>query len=102
LYDTVYTVSFTVHNSGGVDGNEVSQVYLGFPSSAGEPPKVLRGFERTWITAGARATVKIPLRRKDVSIWDVVSQQWVVPSGTFTVFVGASSRDIRLQTTFHV
>lgn len=28
LYDDAYTVSFDVKNSGGVDGHEVSQVYL--------------------------------------------------------------------------
>ena len=39
------------------------------------------------------------LRKKDVSVWDVVTQQWVVPSGEFTVQVGASSRDIRMTGT---
>lgn len=43
LYDTAVTIGFTVQNTGGCDGHEVSQVYLGFPVSAGEPPKVLRG-----------------------------------------------------------
>lgn len=42
LYDTVYTVSFDVSNVGDVDGHEVSQLYLSFPESAGEPPKILR------------------------------------------------------------
>ena len=43
LYDPAYTVSFKVTNTGSYDGNEVSQLYLEFPTSAGEPPKVLRG-----------------------------------------------------------
>jgi beta-glucosidase len=69
LYDTVVTVSFIVRNSGGYNGAEVSQLYLGFPASAGEPPKVLRGFEKTSLRKGQSKAVSVSLRRKDVSIW---------------------------------
>jgi beta-glucosidase len=100
LYSTAYTVTFQVQNTGSYDGSEVAQVYLGFPASAGEPPKVLRGFQRTQISKGQTAYLDISLRKKDVSVWDVVQQEWVVPSGEFTVYVGASSRDIRLTGTF--
>lgn len=34
------------------------------------------------------------------SIWDVPSQSWVRPSGTFTAYVGSAHSDIRLQGTF--
>ena len=44
LYDTAYTVSFTVANTGNLDGHEVSQLYLGFPDTAGEPLRNLRGY----------------------------------------------------------
>lgn len=37
------------------------------------------------------------LSRYDFSIWDVVEQGWTIPSGTFGVVVGASSRDVRLS-----
>jgi len=96
LWETALTVSFHVKNTGDVDGHEVSQVYLGFPAAAGEPPKVLRGFERTWIKEHSTESVTIELTLKDISFWDVVSQAWVVPTGQFSVFIGASSRDIRL------
>jgi acetyltransferase-like isoleucine patch superfamily enzyme len=43
LYDSAYTVSFTVANTGSLDGHEVSQLYLGFPDTVGEPLKSLRG-----------------------------------------------------------
>lgn len=43
LYGTAHTVSFTITNTGSLDGNEVAQLYLSFPESAGEPPKNLRG-----------------------------------------------------------
>lgn len=43
LYEQVVEIVFAIKNEGDVAGHEVSQVYLGFPESAGEPPKVLRG-----------------------------------------------------------
>ena len=40
------TVSFSVRNTGAVAGSAVAQLYLTFPSSAGEPPKQLKRFEK--------------------------------------------------------
>jgi beta-glucosidase len=46
-FDTAsLSATFTIKNSGLVYGAEVAQLYLGFPSDAGEPPKVLRGFTK--------------------------------------------------------
>ncbi|KAJ7702117.1 glycoside hydrolase superfamily [Mycena olivaceomarginata] len=100
LYESILSVSFRVQNTGHVAGSEVSQLYLSFPEGYGEPPKVLRGFARTLLQRGQSKTVTIPLRVKDVSVWDVVSQKWVVPKGTFTVQVGGSSRVLPLTGTF--
>ena len=35
-------VSFTVANVGSYDGDEVAQLYIGFPAGAGEPPQSLK------------------------------------------------------------
>ena len=86
-----------VTNSGAVAGAEVAQLYLTLPSSApSAPPKQLRGFAKLKLQPGAGATATFNLRRRDLSYWDVGRQQWVVPSGSFGVAVGASSRDVRL------
>ncbi|CAO3580615.1 unnamed protein product [Absidia cylindrospora] len=91
-----------VQNTGDVDGAEVVQLYLSFPESAEEPPKVLRGFEKVFIKAGGhhKESVKFELTKTELSIWDVTSQSWVIPSGQFEIHVGASSRDIRQSATF--
>lgn len=68
LYDEYMEVSFSVYNEGRA-GHEVAQLYLSFPESAGEPPKVLRGFERMWMDKGGAAQFHLILRRKDVSVW---------------------------------
>jgi beta-glucosidase len=74
-------------------------VYLHFPAAAGEPPSVLRGFRDVELQPGESQVVTIGLSRYELSIWDVVSQSWIRPSGTYSLSVGASSRDFRLKGT---
>ncbi|KIM23216.1 glycoside hydrolase family 3 protein [Serendipita vermifera MAFF 305830] len=96
-----YTVSFSVTNSGSVVGTEIPQMYLGFPAGAGEPKRVLRGFEEVLdLGVGQSRTVKMTLSQREISIWDVVAQKWTRPSGTFTVSIGASINDVRLTGSF--
>ncbi|KAF7341180.1 Glycoside hydrolase family 3 protein [Mycena venus] len=97
---TSQVISFTVTNTGAVAGTEKPQLYLGYPPSAGEPPKVLRGFDEVPLAPGASQQVVMTVGQREMSIWDTPSQSWVRPPGTFTVFVGASSRDIRLNGSF--
>ena len=40
--------------------------------------------------------VMIPISERDVSIWDVDTHGWVPVKGQFKVYIGSSSRDIRL------
>jgi beta-glucosidase len=70
------------------------------PLDSGEPPKVLRGFTRNFLGRERSKVVSIPLWLMDVSVWDVVSQEWVVPKGTFMVHVGLSSRILPLTGSF--
>jgi beta-glucosidase len=103
LFQTVATVTARITNSGSVAGAEVAQLYVSFPSGApATPPRQLRGFDKVKLAAGASATVTFNVRRRDLSYWDVRSQKWVVPAGTFRVAVGASSRDLRLNGSIQV
>ncbi|KAF8607864.1 glycoside hydrolase family 3 protein [Ceratobasidium sp. AG-I] len=97
---TGYTITFKVANSGTLKATEIPQLYIGFPASAGEPPKNLRGFEEVPLAVGASSTVTLTLSTREISVWDTPSQSWKRPSGTFTVYVGSSHSDIRLQGTF--
>ncbi|KAI1358193.1 glycoside hydrolase superfamily [Xylaria arbuscula] len=102
LWETVATVSVTVANSGNVTGSEVAQLYVGYPASANAPPKQLRGFEKIPLATGAKETVSFELLRRDLSVWDSSKQNWVVPTGEFTFYVGSSSRDVRQTATLTV
>ena len=97
LWTPVLNVSLAVTNSGKIGGHEVVQVYLDL--AQGEPPRVLRGFERVWLEVGETKKVTMQLLRRDVSIWDVMKQDWVMggEDGRIGTEVGASSRDIRLK-----
>ena len=60
-------------------------------------PQVLRGFEKLHLAAGASATATFALGAGDMSVWDAATHAWAPVAGDFGVFVGASSRDIRLK-----
>jgi beta-glucosidase len=94
------TVKFTVKNTGRRAGAEVAQVYVGFPSSAGEPPRQLKGFQRVVLGPGKSAKVTIALDRRAFSYWDPGFRTWLVAPGCYTVSVGDSSRSLPLSGQF--
>ncbi|KAJ7119989.1 glycoside hydrolase family 3 C-terminal domain-containing protein, partial [Mycena crocata] len=114
LHKPFFNVTFTVANTGPVWGGDVRcestlavkpvglhdmqipQLYLHMPSSVGEPPSILKGFNNVEVLPGAQKTVAIALSRYDLSFWDTVAQGWRRPNGTIGVTIGTSSRDVRL------
>ena len=91
-------ISFSVKNTGGVDGAEVPQVYVGaVDSPVFRPEKELKAFTKIHLKAGESKLVNLSLDARSFSIYDVQAGDWVVPSGKYQILVGASSRDIRLQ-----
>ncbi|KAK1501095.1 beta-glucosidase [Colletotrichum abscissum] len=93
LWDNLGDVQFRIKNTGGVAGQEISQLYLDGTDSL----KHLRGFEKVALEPGQTETVTLSLTRRDLSEWDTVSQNWKLRTGRIRLWVGASSRDIRLE-----
>jgi beta-glucosidase len=97
LWDVAYRITVKVTNTGTTrTGKSVAQAYLQFPSGiAYDTPVVqLRDFAKTKSLApGESTTLTLELTRKDLSVWDVVSQNWVVPSltGRFKIWLGEAS-----------
>ncbi|PKY07273.1 glycoside hydrolase [Aspergillus campestris IBT 28561] len=84
------------------EGTEVVQVYVKDEyASVVVPNRELKGFEKVVIPAGKTKTVKIPLRVKDLGLWNS-AMKYVVEPGAFHVLVGSSSSDIRGNATFTV
>ena len=90
------SVTFTLKNTGLRPGAEVAQVYVGDPPSNGEPPKQLKGYRKVLLQPGESSQVTLTLDPRAFAYWQ---NRWLVSGGTYTMFVGSSSRDIRLQGT---
>lgn len=100
--DTV-TVSFKVKNTGDVDGAEVAQLYVSdVESTIYRPVKELKGFKKVFLKAGEEKEIEIVLDKRAFAYYNVNLGDWHVESGEFKILVGASSRDIKLETTVNV
>ena len=96
-------VSFCVKNTGKVDGAEIAQVYVAAPeSNLFKAPKELRGFAKVYLKAGKQQTVTVTLTERAFTYYNVNLHDWHVESGAYKILVGASSRDIRLESAVDV
>jgi beta-glucosidase len=93
------TVAFDVKNAGSVKGDEVPQVYVGAPASPPVPLAVraLAGFERVSLDPGQTKHVTIAIAPRAFQYWSVPDHTWRTAWGERTIFVAASSRDLRLS-----
>lgn len=88
-------VSVQVKNTGNCSGAEVVQLYIAPPKSGlFRPVRELKGFARVELEPGESKTVEFTLDDRSFAIW---SDGWKIPGGCYTVQIGASSRDIRLE-----
>jgi len=95
-------VSCEVTNSGARAGDEVVQLYLRDDySSVVTFEKVLRGFRRIHLNPGQTEKVSFTLTPEHLQLYDR-SGQWTVEPGRFTVWIGASSEDLRLEGSFQI
>lgn len=93
-------VSVCVTNSGAVKGAEVTQLYIAPPKNGlFRPEKELKGFARVELKPGESKTIEFSLDDRSFAVWN---DGWTIPGGTYTVQIGASSRDIRLKTEIEV
>ena len=96
-------VTFTVKNTGSVDGAEVAQLYVhDQESTVYRPEKELRGFQKVFLKAGEEKEITLNLGKRAFAFYHVAAGDWTVESGAFDILVGASSRDIRLKETVTV
>jgi beta-glucosidase len=94
-----FTVSVDVTNAGHRQGSDVVQAYVGDPPGAGEPARQLKAFTKLSLAPGTTRRVSLPLDVRALSHWDTNRQQWVADPGTYTVWIGDSSRDLPLRAT---
>lgn len=90
------TVSVTVENVADRPGREVVQAYVRPPDVDGveRPEREFAAFEPVHLDAGERRTVTLALDDLALSRYDT-DEGWTVDSGSYTVEVGRSARDVR-------
>jgi beta-glucosidase len=93
------SVSFELSNSGATAGDEIAEVYITLPDSAGEPFRKLAGWKRISLVPGASQTLEIPLDPLYLSTFSTATNAWTRPAGTFLIEVGGSSASLPLHQT---
>ncbi len=89
-----------IANAGGVDSDEVPQVYLGPPLQA--PAGIqfalhsLVAFDRIHLHAGEARTVLLHVALRQLQYWSTTQGQWLIATGKRTISAGSSSADLRL------
>ncbi len=97
------TVSFKIKNIGKVTAKEVAQVYIGDPvCSVARPVKELRNFQKVELRPEEECILTCEISEKDLSFVDGETAEWVMEKGEFTVYVGSSTQDIRLEGSFEI
>ena len=100
-----WDIKVKVRNTGDKTGFEVVQVYLGLPATEGfkQPPKRLVGFSKVELKAGeskeATITIDPAASNHPMSYWNAKTNMWTTPKGSFKVYAGNSSRNVK-ETSF--
>ncbi|MFA6830219.1 MAG: glycoside hydrolase family 3 C-terminal domain-containing protein [Bacilli bacterium] len=94
-------VKFTIKNTGKYAGKEVAQLYVGLKDSKiFRAVKELKGFHKTkLLQPGESEEVEIKFDDKSFRYFNVATMKWEIEEGTYDIYVGASSADIRLTGT---
>lgn len=102
--DLSVEVAATITNLGDRAGFEVAQLYVGPPSTTAvhRPPRELRGFVKVHLVPRETTRVTFVLSARDLAYWSIVHHSWVVEPGRIDIWVGASSRDLRLHSTAEI
>lgn len=96
------TATVTVKNTGNVAGREVAQLYLSAPtSSLDKPNEELKAFAKTpMLKPGESQQITFTISKRDLASFNTAASSWIADAGTYTVKIGASSRDFRQTATF--
>jgi beta-glucosidase len=85
-------VDAEVRNAGAVAGDEVVQLYLGFPAVPGAPIRSLRGFTRVHLAPGEAKSVHFDLDPRALSSVTEAGDR-VVAAGGYTLTIGGGQPD---------
>ncbi|MBQ6703100.1 MAG: glycoside hydrolase family 3 C-terminal domain-containing protein [Clostridia bacterium] len=95
--ESTLNVNFKLRNSGECDGHEVVQLYIGKDvSCVTRSSKELRAFEKVFLKANEEKEVSLKVDLCDLAYYNRSLHGWITEPGIYQIYVGSSSRDIRL------
>ncbi len=90
-------VTFQLKNEGGMEADEVVQLYVHREESKVEwPEKELKAFKRVSLKAGESKKVTLEIPMDDLRYWNEATGAWDLEHGKLRLQLGAASDDIRL------
>ncbi|NLZ20221.1 MAG: glycosyl hydrolase [Bacteroidales bacterium] len=96
-------VSFDLTNEGGMDADEVVQLYIQRLDSKVEwPLKELKAFSRVNLKAGETKTVTLEIPMDDLRYWNVEKNGWDLDHCRANLLLGAASDDIRQKAEINI
>lgn len=100
--DCIIDIKVKITNTGQKTGDEVVQLYICDDiSSYTTPAKQLRTFKRIHLKVGESQVVIFRLDKKSLMLY-MQDDEWVVEPGSFSLMIGSSSQDIRLQQKIYI
>lgn len=92
-----HTISFTLKNTGELDGEEISQIYMQAPGKfVFRAKKALVGFTKTSLKAGEEKRVSIQINERAFQYFNVSTNQWETEAGIHKVLVSMNVSDVKL------
>lgn len=93
-------VTFKITNTGKVKGKEIAQLYIGLEKSkVFRAKKELKGFTKIELEPGETKTVTLEFDEYSFRFFNVRDHKFEIEKGTYDIYVGSSSRDIKLHGT---
>ena len=94
--------TLSVTNTGKYDGEEIVQCYIrDLEGSISRPVKELKDFKKIFLKAGETKTITFVIDKEKLSFYNN-KLEFTAEPGEFDLMIGASSRDIRLNSRFEL
>jgi len=94
--DETVKLSFTLKNTGKVDGAEAVQIYASqTKASVVRPVKELKAFKKVFLKSGETQTVELEVKVKDMAFFNETTHDWTVEPGEFVLSNASSSADVK-------
>ena len=93
-----FNISFTITNTGDIDGKEAYQLYIRPINPKVERPiKELKEFGKIYLKSQQKADISLKLNDLSLAYFDEKSNDWKVDKGQYEIMIGSSSQDIKLK-----